>query len=154
MRSGKACRVIEIPDDDQSGLDITRPHVIYHGTMDAVCYLAFAAANAGDDKLLLPMVPKSIDEVYILGDIAFAAYSRLRGFSNAVRHGFKELNSDIIVLNDKEASLVLSISGLRCAEITGITRPAVNPFSNGICSKIPWGPSINLLSEKEIKRVA
>ncbi|KAI2634221.1 putative polyketide synthase [Hypomontagnella submonticulosa] len=148
-RAGQSYGAVSIPD---IGLDTPdRPHVIHPGTLDAVFHLAFAAVNGGGNKLAVPMVPKSIDEVVVAADIPFAAGQRLKGFSNAAKHGFKELKADLVMLDEQETRPVLSISGFCCAEIAGASASETAAVSKKICSKLVWRPAANMLSADELK---
>ncbi|KAI1781129.1 putative polyketide synthase [Hypoxylon cercidicola] len=148
-RAGQSYGAVSIPD---VGLETPeRPHVIHPGTLDAVFHLAFAAVNGGGNKLAQPMVPKSIDEVVVAADIPYAAGQRLKGFSNAAKHGFKELKADIVMLDEQETRPVLSISGFCCAEIAGGSASDTAAVSKKICSKLVWKPALDMLSTEELK---
>lgn len=148
-RAGQSYGAVSIPD---VGLETPeRPHVIHPGTLDAVFHLAFAAVNGGGNKLAVPMVPKSIDEVVVAANIPYSAGQRLKGFSNAAKHGFKELKADIVMLDEQETRPVLSISGFCCAEIAGGSAADTGAVSKKICSKLIWKPALDMLSTEELK---
>ncbi|KAL7793746.1 putative polyketide synthase [Trichoderma ceciliae] len=151
---GKSCGTVTIPS---VGLDEpSRPHVIHPATLDAIFHLAFAAANSSDmSRLTVPMVPKSMDEMYISIDIPYLEHTKLKGFSNAHKLGFRgQLNAEIAIMDENVHQSVLEISGLHCAEIAranGIQKTST--LTRKICSKLVWRPAVNLLSSEEIQRI-
>ena len=78
------------------------------------------------------MVPKFIDEMIISAE------------------GFKDLNSDVILLNSNEDLPIVEIHGLLCAEIAapGLSS-ASDTNAKSITSKLTWRPAIELLTFEE-----
>lgn len=131
-----------------------RPHIIHPGTLDAIIHLAFAAANGGKHKLRQPMVPRAIDEVVVSANIPYQPGIRLSGFSNAKRHGFKEFQADISILDEQAAHPVVEIMGLTCTQIGGSSSlSSDDSAAKKICSKLTWEPAIKMLSSEEKQRV-
>ncbi|KAI1307850.1 putative polyketide synthase [Xylaria venustula] len=150
-RAGQSIGAVDVPD---IGLDTAeRSHVVHPATLDAVFHLAFAAVNGGSDKLSKPMVPKSIDEVVVAFEIPHAAGHRLKGFSNARRHGFKELKADIVMMNENVTDPVLSICGFCCAEVAGGDGLDTSFVSRDLVSQLVWKPAVDLLSLEELQTV-
>jgi zearalenone synthase (highly reducing iterative type I polyketide synthase) len=129
-----------------------RPHIIHPGTLDAIFHLAFAAAKGGKDQLHSAMVPRSIDEVVISANISYKPGTRLTGFSNAAKHGFKELQANIVMLDEQKNFPVVRIAGFCCNEVGGgNSASAEQTAAKNICSKLTWKPAIELLSAEEQK---
>ena len=154
-RDGQSTGLVEIanvPSRILEGCD--RPHVIHPGTLDAIFHLAFAAVKGGKEGLSTAMVPKSIDEVIISADVPFKVGTKLPGFSNSSRFGFKDLKADIVMLDDHESLPVIEIAGLLCAEVAGASPSgATEESAKSIISKLTWRPAIDLLSAEELYRV-
>lgn len=154
LGDGQSCGSVTIPS---IGLqDAQRPHVIHPATLDAMFHLAFAAANSNHlSKLAVPMVPKSIDEMYISTEIPYLAHAKLKGYSKARKLGSRRLlKATIGIVDEEEQQSVLEISGLHCAEIaqsSAIQKTAV--LARKICSKLIWRPSINLITNEDIQRI-
>ncbi|KAL7905029.1 putative polyketide synthase [Trichoderma velutinum] len=154
LGDGQSCGCVTIPS---IGLhDAQRPHVIHPATLDAMFHLAFAAANSNHlSKLVVPMVPKSMDEMYISIDIAYLAHTKLKGYSKARKLGSKrQLKATIGIVDEEEQQSVLEISGLHCAEIaqTNDVRETAM-LARKICSKLIWRPSINFITNEDIQRI-
>lgn len=149
-RKGQSWGVVDIPDIGL-GSEQKQPHVIHPGTLDAVFHLAFAAINS--DELMSAMVPRFIEGIYVAADIPYAAHAQLKGFSNAEKHGFKELRADLIMMDEKEMQPVLSITGFTCTEVAGAALPESDSTSRSLCSQLVWKPAIDILTTQEIKEV-
>ena len=147
---------VDIPETSMNiieGLQ-DRPHIIHPGTLDAIFHMAFAAANGGKHKLEQPMVPRAIDEVVVSAKIPYKPGTRLSGFSNAQRHGFKELQADIAVLDEQAALPLVKIAGFTCTQVGGSSSISSDESAaKKICSKLTWEPAIKLLSSEEKKHV-
>lgn len=154
-KDGQSFCAIDIPDIPTRIIKgDERPHIIHPGTLDAIFHMAFAAIKGGKHPLLSPMVPRSIDEVIVAANIPFMPGTRLTGFSNAAKHGFKELKADIVMLDEQPNRPVVQITGFRCSEVGGASS-AVKEETAGkkICSKLLWKPAIEVLSSEEQREV-
>ncbi|UKZ81662.1 Type I Iterative PKS [Trichoderma virens FT-333] len=151
---GQSCGSVTIPN---IGLDdLKRPHVIHPTTLDAMFHLAFAAANGNRlSKLTVPMVPKSMDEMYISIDIPFLADTKLKGFSKAHKlRSKRQLKASVGIMDETEQQSVLEISGLYCAEIARMNSSGkTSVLARKMCSKLIWRPSINLITNEDIQRI-
>ncbi|PNP56847.1 hypothetical protein THARTR1_03082 [Trichoderma harzianum] len=154
LGDGQSCGSVTIPSVGIQ--DAQRPHVIHPATLDAMFHLAFAAANSNHlSKLVVPMVPKSMDEMYVSIDIPYLAHTKLKGYSKARKLGpRRQLKATIGIVDEEEQQSVLEISGLHCAEIaqtSAIQKTAV--LARKICSKLIWRPSNNFITNEEIQRI-
>ncbi|KAF1967772.1 hypothetical protein BU23DRAFT_602671 [Bimuria novae-zelandiae CBS 107.79] len=117
-RTGQSYGVVEIPDVFGRTLEgCDRPYIIHLGTFDVVFHLAFAALRGGKGSLATAMVSKSIEEVTISAKVPFAVGTKIAGFSNALKHGLRELKAEIVMLGDQECELVIDIQGFVCADV-------------------------------------
>lgn len=97
-----------------------RPHLIHPVVLDTIFQTAFSALMVENKKALsTAMVPKVIDEIFISTDIPFQAASRLTGFADAARYGFKEIMADITMFAEGHQRPVLQISVFCCSEVAG-----------------------------------
>lgn len=150
-RDGQSVCTLQIPDIQARTLDGSdRPHIIHPGVLDGVFHLAFAAVKGSKTDLTTTMVPRSIDEVTISAKVPFKPGTKLPGYSNSGRHGFKELTSDIVMLDENEHLPIIEIDGLLCAEIAAASFSRANDTNaKSITSKLIWRPAIELLTFKE-----
>lgn len=150
-KDGQSFCAVDIPDIPTRIIaGEQRPHVIHPGTLDAIFHMAFAAVKGRKNSLLSPMVPRSIDEVIVSADIPFHPGTRLTGYSNAAKHGFKELKADIVMLDEQATCPVVQIVGFRCAEVGGASSAEKEEMAaKKICSKLIWRPAIDVLSLEE-----
>jgi len=154
-RDGQSTGVVQIPEVPSRIVEGSeRPRVIYPGTLDSVFHLAFAAGRGNEDSPSAATVPKSIDEIIISANIPFRPGTKLPGFSNAARHGLKELMADIVMLDDSENTPVVVVKGFLCAEVAGAS-PSSTAGENmrSIASKLAWRPAINLLPFEKLNEV-
>lgn len=127
-----------------------RPHIIHPGTLDAILHMAFVAINGGEHKLQHPMIPRAIDEVVVSANIPYQSGTRLSGYANANKHGFKDFRADIVMLDEEADHPVVKIMGLNCTDIGGSSPASDNDTAaKKICSKLTWKPAIKILSSEE-----
>jgi acyl transferase domain-containing protein len=144
--------IADIAADIPPGSD--RPHIIHPSTLDAIFHLAFAAINGGKTNATSAFVPKSIEEIQISANIAFKAGTALPGFSNAQKHGLKDLKADIVMLDADENVPTVNIQGFTCSEVrSGSSNNSGEGVIQPITSKNSWKPAIDLLSPQDIDRV-
>ncbi|KAJ4371953.1 hypothetical protein N0V83_003726 [Neocucurbitaria cava] len=151
-RDGQSYGLVEIPDVPAwmpQGCE--RPHVIHPGTLDAIFHLAFAAVMG--NNTLTAMVPKSIDEVIISAQVPWSAGVQLPGYATSAKHGFRELKSDILMLDDKEHLPTVDVRGFLCAEVAGGSASNTQTAAKSITSKLVWRPAVDLLTAEELERV-
>jgi acyl transferase domain-containing protein len=149
--NGQCYGVVEIPDIPATipeGAD--RPHVIHPGTLDAIFHLAFAA-TMGEDALTA-MVPKSIDEVIISAHVPWVPGVKLPGYATSAKHGFRELNSDIVMLDDNEHLPAVNIRGFLCSKVAGDSAGDAQAAAKSITSKLVWKPAVDLLTTGELEK--
>lgn len=120
---GLSCCTVNVPDIDlSSGLGGPhRPHIIHPTTLDTMFHAVFAAFKHPKGQLSSAMVPKSIDEVIVSANIGFSAGTMFKGFSRASRKGFKELISDLVMLDPHLLGSVVSVKGFCCAALSAKT---------------------------------
>ncbi|KID74173.1 Reducing polyketide synthase hmp8 [Metarhizium brunneum] len=130
----------------------SHPHVIHPGTLDAVFHLAFAALE--DSLLPGPMVPTTIDELVVAADTPNTPGTLLRGVSRSSPHGFRELISDIDMLDDQNSRALVQIKGFRCADVSGgrmTESEAASAESRPIGFRLEWKPAIDLLTGEQLR---
>jgi zearalenone synthase (highly reducing iterative type I polyketide synthase) len=145
---------VKIPDIETritSGKD--RPHIIHPATLDAIFHAAFAAVKGSKTiTLSTAMVPRSIEEIVISSHVPYESGVTLNGFSNAARHGFNDLTSDIFVFNEQETRPVVQIKGFLCTKIPSASSfNATETRAKSIVSSLVWKPAIDLLLPEEQK---
>ena len=146
--NGQSCCAVDISDPgflEMSG-QIDRPHVIHPTNLDAMFHAVFAAFRG---HLKEAMVPKSIDELTISADIPFKIGTRFKGFSNAAKHGFRELMADLVMLDEHSDRPAVTVKGFCCAAISGTSGTAddeIEPMTRKLFSKLVWKPAMELLS--------
>jgi acyl transferase domain-containing protein len=148
---GQCYGVVEIPDIPAfipEGCD--RPHVIHPGTLDAIFHLAFAATMG--EASLTAMVPKSIDEVVISAHVPWTPGAKLPGYATSTKHGFRELNSDIVMLDEDEQHPSVNVRGFLCSKVAGDSAADAQTATKSITSKLVWKPAIDLLSTEELEQ--
>ena len=153
---GKSFCAVDIPETPTRIVEGSRtgPHIIHPGTLDAIFHLAFAALGGGGQQFGQPMVPKAIDEIVISAKIPYQPNTRLSGFSNASKHGFKEFKADIMIFAEEKARPVIEIVGFNCMGIGGSSSVSDdNSASKQTCSKLTWKPAISILNSKEKQQV-
>ena len=153
---GKSFCAVDVPETGAKPTDgsTRRPHIIHPGTLDSMFHSAFAAIQGLENDMKQAMVPRAIDEVYVSADIPYQPETRMTGFSNAEKYGFKGLKADITMFAADTTHPVVKIVGFTCMEIGSSSSASddnVEPKS--LCSKLTWKPAIQLLSAEEVERV-
>lgn len=148
---GKAFCVVEVADTPMHVIEALqhRPHIIHPGTLDAIFQMAFAAVHGGKHHLGRVMVPRAVDEIVISANAPFQPGVRLSGYATAEKHGFKDLTSDILMLDEETARPVVNIVNFICTPVGGASSDSTNDATKKICSKLTWKPAIQLLSADE-----
>lgn len=133
-----------------------RPHIIHPSTLDAIFHLAFAAICNEPDAFKGAMVPTQIDEILVSADVAHTAGTVLQGFAHSAQHGFRDMLTDIEILDGGAAKAAVRVKGFRCSDISGASTQsddgataAVKP----ITCQVSWKPAIELLSLEELQTV-
>ena len=147
IRSGEglSCFSMNVPDIDLScGVGgHHRPHIIHPTTLDTMFHAVFAASKHPKGHLNSAMVPKSIDEVVVSANIGFSAGTQFKGFSQASKNGFRELVSDLVVLDPHLLGSVVSVTGFCCAALPANTETPRDESilaEKKIFSKSIWKP--------------
>lgn len=142
---GLSCCTVNVPDIDlSSGLgDPHRPHIIHPTTLDSMFHAAFAAFKHPKGQLSSAMVPKSIDEVIVSASIGFSAGTKFKGFSEASKKGFREMVSDLVMLDPHLLGSAVSVKGFCCAALSANTETSGDEATlaeKNIFSKCIWRP--------------
>ncbi|KAL6719039.1 hypothetical protein ACLMJK_003274 [Lecanora helva] len=146
---GKSFCAVDIPNAGLKSSD--RPHVIHPGTLDAMFHSAFAAIQEADGEMTQAMVPRAIEQVFVSANMPYNPETRLSGFSNADKHGFKELKADIFMFADEATNPIVKIIGFTCTEIgSSVSTSEGSMERRNICSKTTWQPAIRLNSATQI----
>lgn len=148
---GRGYGTINIPD---LGADLMpRRHVIHPATLDAIFHLIFGAMRESKDGMTQLMVPKTMDEVVISADIPHTAGAQLKGFSDIISRGYREIIADLVVGDGITNTPAVKISGLCLQEVGGHAELLDSQSARNVCSSLVWRPSIKLLSYKDLERV-
>jgi acyl transferase domain-containing protein len=156
---GLSCCAVDVVDTGSTPVSRRpdRPHIIHPTVLDAMFHAAFAALKGRQGTLSEAMVPKFIEEVVIAADIGFQTGTRFRGYSTSAKHGFRELVSNIHMLDDSLSKQVVAIKGFNCAEVSssmsGASDEETAMNEKKICSKLVWKPAVELLSAEQQKEV-
>ena len=142
---GLSCCTVNVPDINlSSGVrDPHRPHIIHPTTLDSMFHAAFAAFKHPQGQLSSAMVPKSIDEVIVSASIGFNAGTKFKGFSQASRKGFREMISDLVMLDPHLLASAVSVKGFCCAALSANTETSGDEpilAEKKIFSKCIWRP--------------
>ena len=142
---GLSCCTVIVPDVGlSSGVeDSHRPHIIHPATLDSMFHAAFAAFKNPKGNLSSAMVPKSIDEVIVSASMGFSAGTKFKGFSQASRKGFRELISDLVMLDPYLLGSAVSVKGFCCAALSANTETLGDELilaEKKIFSKCTWKP--------------
>lgn len=155
-RNGQSCCVIT--NSDQLSLEtseaIERPHIIHPSTLDAFFNAVFAAFKHQKGQMKDTMVPKSIDEIVISASTPYKVGTQFKGYSNAARHGFRELVADVVMFDENVVSPVVTVKGFHCTAIPGTGQSEetqVQSNAGKLYSKMIWTPEIELCSLAENK---
>ncbi|ODA80867.1 hypothetical protein RJ55_03827 [Drechmeria coniospora] len=150
---GKCVGSLRVPEVDSAVPPAysSHPHVIHPTTLDAVFHLAFAALE--DALLPGPMVPTNIDEVVVAANVPNRPGTLLRGVSQSSPHGFRELVSDISMLDDEMSRMVVRIKGFRCADVSGGNMTSLEAVeTRPIGFRLEWKPAVELLPDEKLKQ--
>ncbi len=153
---GKSFCAIDVPETGAKPANGSthRPHIIHPGTLDSMFHSAFAAIQGFEDDMKQAMVPRAIEEVYVSADIPYQPETRMSGFSNAEKYGFKGLKADITMFAADTTRPVVKVVGFTCMAIGSSSSASDdNVESKSLCSKLTWKPAIQLLSAEEAERV-
>ncbi len=153
---GKSFCAVDVPETGAKPTDGSthRPHIIHPGTLDSMFHSAFAAIQGIEDDMKQAMVPRAIEEVYVSADIPYQPETRMSGFSNAEKYGFKGLKADITMFAADTTRPVVKVVGFTCMAIGSSSSASDNNVeSKSLCSKLTWKPAIQLLSAEEAEQV-
>ena len=120
---GLTCCTVTVPDVGlSSGVgNPHRPHIIHPTTLDTMFHAAFAAFKHPKGQLSTAMVPTSISEINVLANIGFSAETKFKGFSQTSRQGFRELISELAMLDLHLLGPVVTVKGFCCTALSANT---------------------------------
>ncbi|KAI9728591.1 MAG: Type I Iterative PKS [Cirrosporium novae-zelandiae] len=153
--TGKSCCVVETFNPEVP-ISADRPHIIHPATLDAMFHAVFAAFKGDGGLLKEAMVPKSIDEVIVSAQAPYENGTRFKGFSDAEKHGFRELMADLVMLDEKTMKPSVTVKGFCCAAVSGMGDPtdeASEETAKSFCSKLVWTPALELLSSDQERQL-
>ena len=155
---GKSCCDVDVSDHafPASSGEAKRPHIIHPTTLDAMFHAVFAAYKDQKGRLKEAMVPTSIDEMVISASAPFKVGSRFKGFSNASKHGFRELMAELVMLDESSNRPAVTLKGFCLAAISGSAGASdedLEPTTKNLFSKMVWKPAVELLSEDQKHRI-
>ena len=153
--TGQSCCIVDAFSPEVSA-SAGRPHVIHPATLDAMFHTVFAAFKGQKGQLKEAMVPKSIDEVIIAAQAPYENGSRFKGFSDAARHGFRDLMGDLVMLDETTMQTSVTVKGFCCAAVSGMSGPpdeAAEIRADNFCSKLVWTPALELLSSDQERQL-
>ncbi|KAJ0418705.1 hypothetical protein BJY00DRAFT_314616 [Aspergillus carlsbadensis] len=154
---GASCCTVEVSDHGSTVVppdSIGKPYIIHPTTLDAMFHAVFAALKGPGGFLKGAMVPKSIDEITIAADMEIAEKSLFRGFATATKHGFREIMSDVHMLDNTLSKQAVSIRGFCCADVAGAVDLAdAGADAVNLCTTTTWLPAIELLSSEQLQSV-
>lgn len=142
---GISCCTVNICDIGlSSGVgDPHRPHIIHPTTLDTMFHAIFAAFKYPTGQLSSAMVPRSIDEVIVSANIGFSTGTKFKGFSQTSTQGFRELISDLVMLDPHLLGPVVSVKGFCSASLSANTESPGDELvlaEQNIFSKALWKP--------------
>ncbi|KAL3458861.1 hypothetical protein BJX64DRAFT_301686 [Aspergillus heterothallicus] len=157
LGKGASCCTVEVSGHGSTVVppaSLGKPYIIHPTTLDAMFHAVFAALKGPGGILKGAMVPKSIDEITIAADMDIAEKSLFRGYATATKHGFREIMSDVHMLDNGLSKQAVSIRGFCCADVAG----AVDVGDAGadavhLCTTTAWLPAIELLSSEQLQSV-
>ena len=155
---GKSCCDVDVSEHAFPAVSgkAERPHIIHPTTLDAMFHAVFAAYKDQKGKLKEAMVPTSIDEMVVSANAPFEVGSRFKGFSNASKHGFRELMADLVMLDESSNQPAVTLKGFCLAAISGSAGASdeeVEPTTKKLFSKMIWKPALDLLSQDQKQKM-
>ncbi|KIA76017.1 polyketide synthase [Aspergillus ustus] len=157
LGKGASCCTVEVSDHGSTVVppaSIGKPYIIHPTTLDAMFHAVFAALKGPGGILKGAMVPKSIDEITIAADMDIVEKSVFRGFATATKHGFREIMSDVHMLDNSLDKQAVSIRGFCCADVAGAVDIAdAGADAVNLCTSTTWLPAIELLSSEQLQSV-
>ena len=153
--SYRSCCEITIADSDFSKPreGPGRPHIIHPSTLDAMFHCVFAAFNHDSGQMSETMVPQSIEEMYVSTNAPYTAGSRFKGFSDANKHGFREMKGNITMLDKITGEPSVMIKNFYCTSIPGgQTTLSTGEQTNvgKLYSKETWQPALDVCLPSDI----
>ncbi|KAK1985893.1 beta-ketoacyl synthase domain-containing protein [Colletotrichum cereale] len=111
------------------------PHVIHPATLDAMFQTLFAI----DSK---PMVPSSIESIFVSAETPHGAGHEFTGFATAERHGLRGAVGSIVMAPDESSwdTPLVVVDGLK---FTALPTPSIEdggfiPNHRSLCSEVVW----------------
>jgi acyl transferase domain-containing protein len=152
------CSHVRIPDtESMMPGHVESPHLVHPGTLDCMFQTAFAALGAGHGPLKEAMVPIFIDSISLSADQPHGSGSEYIGYSESLRHGFREIISDIVMADLEWEEPKITIKGFRCTELSAMTGTLSEDDDSGkqkkMASNILWKPDIDLVSSSQLTKI-
>ena len=120
-------------------------HIIHPATLDSIFHAASTL-----NKQITPMIPTSVDAVYVPLKFASGPGTKIRGHCFGKRRSKMKAKTDMVVCDQQWSENCLVIKGL---ETVSIETEGLSD-KQGICSRIMWQEDIRFLARDHISLVS
>jgi acyl transferase domain-containing protein len=152
------CSSVRVPDSEALDHDADDSSYILHpGTLDCMFQTAFAGFGRQRDQLREAMVPIFIQSISVSAHLPKGKGANYIGYATSSERGFREIESNIVMLGPDGNEPKIVIKGFQCIQITAMTgvipRKNVENYRKRIASKFSWKPDVDLLPPSQLKEM-
>ncbi|CAK4034819.1 fatty acid synthase S-acetyltransferase [Lecanosticta acicola] len=149
MGDGESFCLVDIvnPCGHRDGPGSQRPFIVHPATFDPITQTIMAAAGL----VSRTPIPTAIDELVIAESIPCHEGQQLAVYSHVQRRGHHTFLSDIHALDPESQRPVLSLTGLKLAQIAG--QPQLQDRAYNVVSRIQSEPALELTAPERLPHV-
>ena len=132
-------------------------HVLDPTTLDSIFQAAYTALPGAGSKMTIPLIPKSIQKLWVSHDIASGAGHRFRAYSDITRNTVQRFDTDIVVVDDDDdvtkSNPVIMLDGFIFQSIGSGLPEARDPYENEKFSLVKWAPDLSYINPAFFKQI-
>ncbi|KAI1395028.1 putative polyketide synthase [Hypoxylon fuscum] len=127
------------------------PHVIHPATLDSIVQLALPASTQADEELTVPMVPVSVDRVYVSAEVPSTPGVTLAGYAKSKLLGHGDGESTIVVSDEAWSKPLVIFEGLKGKKLTQIDNEVSDVSMRKLGTYFHWQQDLALLEPAQVR---
>lgn len=152
--NGNAMGHVTVPDVRASmPKKFTHPHIIQPATMDSMLHIFLAAIQSLniESRLIEPMVPIFMKEVWVARDISNEPGHQFRSHGAAHKTGHNKFEASITVWDTPTESPKVLFKGI---QVTPLQSSSTMSGKRQLSYNVVWKPDVDLISHSQTERLA
>jgi hypothetical protein len=127
------------------------PFVIHPATLDSIVQMIFPAISDAADSIRAPLVPVSIENLYISANIPTKPGTSLNTFAKSAKGNDTTWNVSVCAFETEKNVPLVTITGLGVASLGETQKQGLS--SEGLCLQTVWKEDVDFLSAEQTQEI-